>query len=268
MDYEITSLQGSAKEIIDRILTATRSQVLIPPKLQGHDLQIPKPPDDGLYIGLFSSGSTDHPKCIWNSLERLQLNARNSADAFEIQPHHFLLMMAAPWHVAGFTWLLMAEYLECEYLFITTIKGDHKLWLQTVQDLNADYLLTVPQVLRTLYDEHWFADTVVFGGDPIQAGEFEKLSPHCRWMIQGYGQTEAGGLIAAHKRKSSLIPAKYEHHCMGRSIAGVNVRCEGEPEKQSPIYIRSESAYTDQEYRSGDLGFMDPSGRIYVTGRE
>jgi len=199
MAYQETILTGSGKEIVQRVLTARHSQLLIPPRYQGMELRVEQPPSDGKYIGLFSSGSTGVPKCIWNKQEHLLLNGRLSAEAFEVGPRHSLLMLASPWHVAGFTWALMAEQLDCEYVFISTVKGDHSLWLKTVQDTTPDYLLTVPAVLRALYDENWFAENVVYGGYSIKFEEYQKLSPHCSVMFQGYGQTEAGALSRAIK---------------------------------------------------------------------
>ncbi len=267
MRYEITSLEGSGKDIIRRVIAASASQVLIPPKLKELNLSIPEPPEDGKYIGLFSSGTKDFPTCIWNRFDRLELNAQRSAQAFEIEPGHVLLMMALPWHVAGFSWMLMAEQLDCDYFFVTTKKGEHDLWIKTVQDIQPDYLLTVPAVLRALYDEDWFVPNVAYGGYPINLEEYKKLSPHCSTMYQGYGQTEAGGLISVYKRRSTLLPSGVENLCNGMAIEGVEITCIGTHEKPEPILITSGTAYTQEIYNSGDVGFKDEEGNIYVVGR-
>lgn len=267
MDYEITSLEGSGKDIVRRVMYADVSQLLIPEKYQGMDLEISQPPTDGKYIGLFSSGSTGTPKCIWNSFDNLLRNARYTAEAFEVSPRHVLLMMALPWHVAGFSWMLMAEQLDCEYMFITTKKGEHDLWLRNTQDVSPDYLLTVPAVLRALFQEEWFVPNVVYGGDPIRYDEYKLLAPHCSVMVQGYGQTEAGGLISGYKRRSTVIPAENEHLCHGKPIRGVGLTCKGSESEPASIFIESETAFTKSRYDSGDLGYFDDQGNIYVTGR-
>lgn len=267
MSYEITSLKGSGKDIIRRVMNASVSQLLIPPKLEGVDLKIPEPPGDSKYVGLFSSGTTNDPHCIWNRFENLKKNAEYSAKSFDIESQHVLLMMAMPWHVAGFSWMLMAELLDCDYFFVTTQKGEHKLWLKTVQDIEPDFLLTVPAVLRALYDEDWFVPNVAYGGYPIKFEEYDKLSPHCSFMYQGYGQTEAGGLIAAYKRRSTTLPFDMENFCSGHSIEGVSLFCDGSKENPKPILIKSETAFTSNQYDSGDVGFKDEKGNIYVVGR-
>ncbi len=267
MSYEITSLEGSGKGIIRRVMAASESQLLIPPKLEGLKLTIPDPPKDGKYIGLFSSGTTSNPTCIWNRFDRLELNAQRSARAFEIESDNSLLMMALPWHVAGFSWMLMAEQSGSDYFFVTTQKGEEDSWIKAVRDVQPDYLLTVPAVLRALYDEDWFVPNVVYGGYPIKFEEYKRLSPHCSFMHQGYGQTEAGGLISSHKRRSTVLPFEMENFCNGKAIDGVEVTCIGTREKSEPILITSDTAYTQKTYNSGDVGFKDEEGNIYVVGR-
>jgi len=224
-------------------------------------------PLDKSYVGIFSSGSTGQAKCIWNRLEHLKLNAMRSAKAFEVQSEHFLVFMALPWHVAGLTWAFMAEELKAEYLFVTTRKGQRALWLQTLQEFTADYLFTVPSVLRQLYTESWFVPNVVYGGQAISAGEYHALATHCSQSYQGYGQTEAGGLISVYKRKSTVLLDTGEERCQGYAIEGAHIECEGTPDSPQPIWLRSETAYVAQKYATGDIGFMDAVGQIYVLDR-
>ena len=269
MLFEQTSLQGSGKEIVQKVVAAQLSQLLIPPAYALHSFKIPNPPDDGeKYIGLFSSGTTGTPVCIWNKLENLELNARLSAKMFEVRPSDFCLMLAKPWHVAGFSWMLMAEFIDCEYLFVTTHKGDHNIWLKTLQDVSPDYLFTVPKVLRALYDEYWFIDKIVFGGSSIKYNEYERLAPHCRYMYQAYGQTEAGGLISCHKRKSTVIPELTEHLCHGKSIPGAYLTSDGSSRDPGPIILQSITAICTEPYNTGDLGYLDENKNLHITGRQ
>lgn len=269
MLFEQTPLHGSGKEIIQRVLAAEGSQLLIPPMYTDMDLEISAPPQDGeKYVGLFSSGTTGTPKCIWNKMKHLELNARLSGQAFEVGPSHFCLMMAKPWHVAGFSWMLMAEFIDCEYVFVTTYKGDHDFWVKTIQDINPDYLFTVPSVLRALYDEYWFVDNLVFGGSSIQYNEYDRLSPHCKIIYQGYGQTEAGGLISYHKRKSTVIPELNENLCYGNPITGVRIYCEGTKEAPAPVRIQSATATQPLSYNTGDWGYFNEREELHLISRK
>lgn len=267
MNYEITSLEGTGKEIIKRVTNAESSQLLIPEKLNGVSLEISEPPSGEKYIGLFSSGTTSQPKCIWNRYENLVENAQLSAKAFEVSKSDRLLILALPWHVAGFSWMLMAELLGSEYSFITTKKGEEEAWVNAVKANQFDYLFTVPAVLRALYGEEWFMPNIVYGGYPIKFEEYETLAPHCEFMFQGYGQTEAGGLIASYKRKNSDIPFQFENLCQGKPINGARIRCKGSRDKPTSIFLTTTTSFINQEYDTGDVGYKDGEGNIFVIGR-
>lgn len=268
MSYSFTDLTGSAKEIIQQVLDSDKSQLLVPPKLADQNLDISNPPTDDKYIGLFSSGSTGTPKCIWNTEERLLLNGRLTAKAFGVSSSDKLLMMAAPWHVAGFSWALMAEQLGCEYYFLSTKKGEEDRWLKAVQKYKPDFLMTVPAVLRALFGHTWFVPNVVYGGYPIRNEDYASLAKHCSTMIQGYGQTEAGGLISCYHRSASKISKPDEHLCHGKVIDGGKLTCKGTIHHPKPILLYSPTAFTNETYDTCDLGYMDEYGNIHITPAE
>lgn len=256
------------KELIAGVMKPGESVVILPPGVMNLGSGCGMPPRSKGYVGLFSSGTTGTVKCVWNSGENLRENANRSAGMFEVQAGHKLLIMAAPWHVAGLTWALMAEQTGCAYEFVVTQKGDHERWIRAVQDAEADYLFTGPGVLRALYDADWFIPKVVWGGRAIEFEEYELISPHCEYMYQGYGQTEAGGLIACHKRKSTVLPEHNEHLCAGKPMQGVEVECEGSPQNPDAIFVKSATAATAGFYDTRDLGYVDEHQNLYVTGRK
>lgn len=266
--FKEIDLSHSGKQIMEQVLAAKESSILIPPRFGTIKPLISQPPDDDLYIGLFSSGSTGTPKCIWNSRSRLLKNARYSASAFEIKSSDRLLMMAAPWHVAGLSWMLMAHETGCLFDFVPTKKDRQSTWLDAVLSSEYDYLFTVPAVLDALYQADWMIPKVAYGGYPIRFADYPKLARHCSTMYQGYGQTEAGGLISCYKRSANEHPKTEEHLCNGFAISGVQLRCEGTTEEPEPVYIRSETAFTEDWYDSGDFGYKDEVGRIYLKQRE
>ncbi|MFN1835431.1 AMP-binding protein [Balneola sp. MJW-20] len=267
MNYKVISTSTPAYKIIQEIIQAKKSVLIIPPAYEDLDPEIDEPNPDIKMVGLFSSGTTGRPKCIWNSYEHLQLNAVRSADAFEISSKDRLLFMAAPWHVAGISWAIMAEELGNEYRFIKTKTGEAEVWLEAIHSYRPDHLLTVPAVLRNLYGKEWFVDNIIYGGSPLKYHELTLMHPHCRSIYQGYGQTEAGGLIAVHKMRSGIKPAPDEHLCCGKAIKGVEILCEGKFGAPALIQIKSETAYTSKKYDTGDAGYTDVEGNIYVSGR-
>lgn len=219
-------------------------------------------------IGLYTSGSTGKARCIWNSFENLWHNAIISAKAFGITSSDRLLFLAKPWHVAGLSWALMAEATGCLYHFMATMPGEKNQWFREVSRFKPDYLFTVPAVLRSLYDfEEWFVPQVVYGGSPIGQEDYPELLKHTDTVHQGYGQTEAGGLISSKKQKLKEKMGADDHLCYGTPPAEISVRCNGSPEAPAPIFIDSPTSVYGELYDSGDEGYFNSKGELFVVGR-
>ena len=243
--------------------------LLIPPRfeeLEITDQSVPKPNEKR--VGLFSSGSTGTPKCIWNSLGNLKQNGALSINMFRVTPEDRILIIASPWHVAGISWSLMAEQAGAEYRTVTPSIDDAKKWPDLIRSYRPTHLMTVPSVLRYLYeDENWHVPRISYGGASIQPGEYSKLERHCERLFQGYGQTEAGGLIAVHERGMDRPQGTHEHQCCGYPPDEFTITCEGTPESPDAIILESPTSIYNKPYNTGDLGFRDSKKRLHVTGR-
>lgn len=220
-------------------------------------------------IGLFSSGTTAAPKAILNSKDRLLLNARRSADAFGVTASHRLMFLAKPWHVAGLSWAMMAHKLNAPYRLIHTIKGQAPHWAEQIREFRPDYVFTVPAVLKQLHltAPEWFVPNIVYGGYALRETGYNFIKDHCKTIYNGYGQTEAGGLISVYKRTASEPVADNEYLCCGLPVKGVQLKGNGTPGRPEEIYLKSETAFTNEYYDTGDLGYFDNQGRVYITGR-
>lgn len=268
--YKLANTSLKPKELFRRIRTSSDAYLLLPPGIAEEEAQITKVPGHlQKVIGLFSSGTTGTPKCIWNSYFKLEKNAALSAEEFEIQSNDRILMMAKPWHVAGLSWALMAEQVRCEYKFITTEKGDDTRWFKAVKNYNPTYLLTVPAVLRSLYEQgRWFVPKIVYVGSAIEQWDYNHLKKHSEKLYQGYGQTEAGGLISCHRVDLSGNISETEHHCYGKPPARINVKCEGTAAKPDSIFIKSPTAIYPDFYDTGDEGYIDSEERMHLLQRK
>lgn len=268
--FIVVDTGNSAEHIVENVMHSNQNQLLSSPRFSNSidDISPPVHSKDKV-IGLFSSGTTGNATCIWNSYRNLLSNARVSRSMFNITEHQSILIIASPWHVAGLTWALMAETGNNLYHILSPRKKEASRWPRLMEDLKPDVLLTVPSVLRMLYKSgNWFVPNIICGGEPLTPNDYPKLRQHGQSLYQAYGQTEAGGLIAVHRRDLNRPSGLFEHQCCGYPVPDCKIRCEGTTEAPASIYLKSPfSIYTDW-YDTGDLGFMDSLKRLYISGRD
>ena len=267
--YHVVNTKKSAEYIIDSVLQKDHHILLKPPRLNGSalDRSLPDSPDEKM-IGLYSSGSTRNPACIWNSYANLKRNARMTYNMFDISEHQSILIIASPWHVAGLSWALMAEHGGNLYHVVPPRRKQASLWPRLINDTKPDVLLTVPTVLRLMGQESsWFVPNIVCGGEPLKPADYHMLSRHSDTLYQAYGQTEAGGLISVHRRNLKQPPGFHEFQCCGYTPAECNIRCDGSCEAPAPILLKSPTSIYSNWYDTGDKGFMDSLNRLYLSGR-
>jgi acyl-coenzyme A synthetase/AMP-(fatty) acid ligase len=259
-----------AKGIVQSVMQADQNTLLIPPKFQELQLGIETPVKDEVEIGLFSSGSTGAPKCIWNTRQNLLLNGELSRETFGLTLDDRVLILASPWHVAGLTWALMAELASVDYKMVVPHVQESEKWGELINKYKPTFIFTVPTVLRYLVQQdHWSCDNIAYGGAPIEPEMYAQLRPFTRTLYQAYGQTEAGGLIAAHIHDMAKEPYEWEAICCGKSPEGIILECNSSDfDDPAPIRLLSKTAVFDDWYETGDYGFINSEGNVHITGRK
>lgn len=112
---------------------------------------------------------------------------------------------------------------------------------------------------------------LVVGGAPLDRA-LERFWDALGFLVlQGYGLTESGPVIAAN------TPQEHRIGSVGKVVAGVNVRIgrDGEVLARGPGttsgYFRrpdlNEAAFVDGYFRTGDIGGFDRDGFMYLRGR-
>jgi O-succinylbenzoic acid--CoA ligase len=268
--FRVLDNSADARELVQEVFHADTNALLIPPRFEELKLSIGNPKDQQVNIGLFSSGSTGKPKCIWNSRQNLLLNAELSREKFEIGSTDRLLIIASPWHVAGLTWALMAELAGVEYQMVIPRTKDSNKWASILREFEPTRLFTVPTVLRYLVqDDDWCCHNITYGGAPIEPEMYSQLQSHTSYLTQAYGQTEAGGLIAAYERSMEQNPYEYESICCGTPPRGEMVQCDSHSfDQPAPIKILSQTSINREWYDTGDMGYINDAGDLHITGRK
>ena len=105
--------------------------------------------------------------------------------------------------------------------------------------------------------------------EPDLARKWENLGVP---VVEGYGATEASPAIAFNSLSRRVLGS------VGRSLPGQEVRIAEDGEvvvrgpNVTPGYWRNEqatqAAFENEWYKTGDLGYLDDSGRLYLRGRK
>lgn len=269
MMYNRLQFSEDVEEWFQQILHSNGNLLLCPRDHTLAHCNSPEKGENNRQLGLFTSATTGDPKCIWNSVDNLLQNARITSREFEISSSDRLLMMAKPWHVAGLSWVLMAEDIGVSYSFLLTRSGEGEQWYKAIREYQPSHIMTVPQVLRTLFEyDDWFVPNIIYGGASIYENDYKLLSHHTKYCYQGYGQTEAGGLISCQKIIMDGQRRRNISHCYGKPPSEFSIHCEGTPDHPEPIWLKSPTAIYDNYYDTGDLGYMDHSDDLYLIGRK
>jgi long-chain acyl-CoA synthetase len=128
---------------------------------------------------------------------------------------------------------------------------------------------------KLLHDVHAFfggrLKLVVCGGAPLDAALVKQFRDLGIKVLQGYGTTECSPIIAANRNES------HKDASVGPVLACCSVRIDDngqilvKGENVMAGYLDDEEAtaavFDDGWYKTGDLGFLDNDGFLYVTGR-
>ncbi len=253
---------------ISDLLKATSSCVLVPPRFEEiADEVIPEElPEQS--IGFFSSGTSGLPKVHLLSREKLHLNAALSVPVFGLSSADRVLILASPWHIAGFTWFAAAEQAGATVKISAPYLDKLDTFSARIAEFNPTVLFAVPSVLHALLDRNMpFVPHIAVGGAPVPVEDFPKLKTRCDRFTQAYGQSEAGGLLSAASMSTEKLDASF-FRCVGVPGNGISLFCDGIPGEAKPILALSPSAVDSAVYVTGDIGWKDAEGNLCGMGRK
>jgi long-chain acyl-CoA synthetase len=160
---------------------------------------------------------------------------------------------------------------------------DPERWLELAQEHRTQIVAVVPSMLQLLLplpvESYDLSELryVVSGGSPLPPETAEELLrrvPHVE-IREGYGLTETAALV------SSSPPGRARLGSVGKPVPGVEVRIDGDGEV-GEICVRSRSvmlgywqapdltaeAVRDGWLHTGDLGYLDADGYLYIVDRK
>ena len=260
--------------------------------------------DEDITILMYTAGTTGRPKGVplrHNAFVSYVLENVEPASP-EIEEKNLLTVPL--YHVAGFQAMLAAVYGGRTLVMMRQF--DVKEWLEAVQQEKATRAMLVPTMLKRVIDAPEFASydltsikIITYGAAPMPFEVIKKAIQVMPWVrfINAFGQTETASTITTLGPEDHMISGSEEEQqkklkrlasSIGRPLPDVEVKIVDEEGKALPPlevgeilakgprimtgYWRDEQK-TSQVItangwlRTGDMGWMDEEGYIYLAGR-
>ncbi len=249
------------------------------------------PPQDGsLYLS--TSGSTGQPKGILLSLKMILITAHNIATIHELSASDRGLTPLPFYHVNAPIVSLIASLLTGGTVIIAPKFSVHNFW-SWVRNFSPTWISIVPTIVAMLLttDKPEFLDSVPIrfvrtASSPLPATNltaFEKKFGIP--VIETYGISEAASTIAAnplppreHKPGSVGLPLNIEMMIATFDTQSNQLTPLRQGER-GEICVRGDNVISQYEqeakkeafqngwFRTGDIGYFDDDGYLFITGR-
>ncbi|MBE9572878.1 MAG: long-chain-fatty-acid--CoA ligase [Proteobacteria bacterium] len=260
--------------------------------------------DEDITILMYTAGTTGRPKGVpltHNAFVSYVLDNVEPASP-EIEERNLLTVPL--YHVAGIQAMLAAFYGGRTVVLMRQFEV--KEWMKTVQKEQATRAMVVPTMLKRIIDDPDFTNydltnlkVITYGAAPMPFEVIKKAIEVMPWVrfINAFGQTETASTIAALGPEDHVIEGDEEERdkklkrltsSIGRPLSDVEVKIVDNngntvpPGSTGELLVRGPRVMTgywgDEEktsqvispdgwLRTGDMGWIDDEGYIYLAGR-
>ncbi|MGC9529649.1 MAG: AMP-dependent synthetase/ligase [Candidatus Bipolaricaulaceae bacterium] len=267
---------------------------------------LPDLTSEDLAVLMYTSGTTDDPKGVMLCHRNLASNVLGVLEAIRVTPDDRMVTIVPWYHIYGLTATLLAplgagatiSYTDdyrnlievarrCGATILVGVpKLYHALWRRMRENFEGSLLRRLlfrvaPRLLGRIVKRRLLTRDFRFfvsGGAPLAAEVGAGLRRLGLGVIEGYGLTETAPVLTLSEPFTRRVGT------VGRPLRGVEIRVErpdasgfGEVMARGPNVMlgyyknprrTAEVLTEDGWFHTGDLGYCDPQGHLFLAGRK
>jgi O-succinylbenzoic acid--CoA ligase len=233
---------------------------------------------------LFTSGTTGNPKAVQLTPENLESSAMASAVRLGVSPADRWLCCLPVYHMGGLAPAVRTVIYGTTLVIQTEF--DTRVTQEAIEEYGVTGVSLVPTQLTRMLDDGWTPPdslgTVLLGGAPTPDSLLDRATEAGVPVCPTYGLTETASQVATARPEDARTHAG----TVGQPLVCTDVHlvADGEPVESgergeivvdgptvTPGYLdaeRTAAAVGEWGLHTGDVGYRDEDGRLYVEGRQ